>query len=78
MPKEFDDCVRALVADPDFKPRKKGQTKKDAAYAVCTSQYKKRHGKSPFSNAELTFEELYEADPQFRLAVLFLEMSLEE
>ncbi len=55
MPAEFDRCVRALMDDPDFKPRDPNQTKKDAAYAVCTAQYKKRHGgKLPQDDAAYT------------------------
>jgi len=33
--KKIEACVNELVADPKFKPRKKGQTKKEAAIAVC-------------------------------------------
>lgn len=39
MPKSVEDCVEALMGDPKFKPRKKGQSKKNAAYAVCTAQH---------------------------------------
>lgn len=75
MPKEFDACVRGLMKDPEFKPRKENETKKDAAYAVCVAAYKKRHGgKSPFSEAEnLSFQELLKVDPDLRLAYLLLE-----
>jgi hypothetical protein len=44
MPAIFDKCVRDLMADPKFTPKDPNQTKKDAAYAVCTAQYKKNHG----------------------------------
>ena len=37
MPKKLEDCVKHLMADPDFKPRKAGQSKESAAYAVCTA-----------------------------------------
>jgi len=40
-PKAVEDCVRALMADPDFKPQA-GRTKEESAYAVCQS----KHGKS--------------------------------
>lgn len=46
MPEEFDRCVEKLINDPDFKP-KEGRTKKQAAHAVCTESYKKKHGKAP-------------------------------
>jgi oxalate decarboxylase/phosphoglucose isomerase-like protein (cupin superfamily) len=76
MPAEFDKCVRALVADPDFKPQNKKQNKRDAAYAVCVSQYKKRHeGKSPFADANMenmSLSELMEKDHDLALTVLFL------
>lgn len=44
MPKEFDDCVNALI--------KKGKSK-DSAYAICVANYKKKHGKSPFSKEQV-------------------------
>ena len=47
MPAKFDRCVKHLIADPKFKPKKKGQSKKDAAYAVCTARFKKKHGMTP-------------------------------
>lgn len=47
MPAVFDRCVKGLMADPKFKPKTKGQSKKDAAYAVCTSKFKKKYGKNP-------------------------------
>ena len=40
-PKEVEDCVRALMDDPDFKPQA-GRTKEESAWAVCQS----KHGKS--------------------------------
>jgi len=72
MPKEFDECVRRVENDPDLKPRK-GQSKRDAAYAICVAQYKKRHGKSPLGTAEQDINELIKTDPDFRLAYLLLE-----
>lgn len=51
MPAEFDKCVRGMMSNPDFKP-KEGKSKKDSAYAICTTQYQKRHkGKNPTSAA---------------------------
>lgn len=47
MPAAFERCVKHLINDPKFKPRKKGQSKKDAAYAVCTARFKKKHGTTP-------------------------------
>jgi len=41
MPKELDDCVRALMADPDFKPQA-GRTKEESAYAVCQAKLGKK------------------------------------
>lgn len=40
MPKFVDDCVKALMADPKFKPKDPDQSKEDAAYAVCQTRYK--------------------------------------
>lgn len=62
MPKEFTDCIRGIMNNPDFKPQK-GSTKRDSAYAICTERYKKRHeGKSPrHGEAELkALVEMYE------------------
>jgi predicted RNA-binding Zn-ribbon protein involved in translation (DUF1610 family) len=36
MPPKVERCVRSLMKDPNFKPKKKGQKKRDAAYALCT------------------------------------------
>jgi hypothetical protein len=76
MPAEFDKCVRALVADPNFKPEGK-QSKRDAAYAVCVSQYKKRHeGKSPFAQSNINnmgLNDLVQLDEELRLALILLE-----
>jgi hypothetical protein len=47
MPKVFDRCVQHLMDNPDFKPRTKGQTKKDAAYAVCSKVFIKKYGMTP-------------------------------
>lgn len=58
MPAEFDRCVRGLMADPKFTPRDPKQTKKDAAFAVCTAQFKQRHGgKLPSESAVMKTEE---------------------
>lgn len=81
MPAEFDRCVRNLMNDPDFKPREKGQSKKDAAYAVCTASYKKKYGKSPFSESQikdLTLEELMKRDPVLALAVRMLDTEFDK
>ena len=57
MPAEFDKCVRGMMSDPDFKA-KDGKSKKDGAFAVCTTMYKKRHGgQSPMS---ASFAEYYD------------------
>lgn len=40
MPEVVDKCVKALMANTDFKPKKKGDSKKDAAWAVCTARHK--------------------------------------
>jgi len=45
-PKEYDDCVKGVVGNPDFKPQK-GRTKKEAAHAICTKRFMKKHGISP-------------------------------
>lgn len=34
MPKDLDDCVQAIITNPDFKPQE-GKTKEESAYAIC-------------------------------------------
>lgn len=41
MPQAVEDCRKRLMADPDFKPRK-GQTKEEAAWAVCMATVGKK------------------------------------
>jgi len=36
MPPRVERCVKSLMADPKFKAKKPGQSKKDAAWALCT------------------------------------------
>ena len=43
MPKSVDDCVKALMANPDFEPQE-GKTKEDSAWAVCQTQHKAQGG----------------------------------
>jgi hypothetical protein len=38
-PKEVEDCVKALMSDPEFKPQE-GRTKEESAWAVCQSKQK--------------------------------------
>lgn len=40
-PPKVEACVRRLVADPNFKPKTKGQSKESAAWAVCQSTLNK-------------------------------------
>ncbi len=40
-PAKLDRCVAHLLADPNFKPKVKGQTKEQAAWAVCQSSLAK-------------------------------------
>lgn len=35
LPERIDRCVQSLMDDPNFKPKKPNQSKKDAAYALC-------------------------------------------
>lgn len=49
-PKEVEDCVKAIMADPDFKPQE-GRTKEESAWAVCQSKHKS------FSNINQKIEE---------------------
>lgn len=46
MPAEYDKCVKGIMGNPDFKPQK-GRTKKQAAHAICTKRFMKKHGVSP-------------------------------
>lgn len=46
MPKDFEDCIKAVIKSG----KKQGKDKRDAeslAYGVCTKQYKDKHGKAP-------------------------------
>ncbi|MFB6089351.1 MAG: HK97 family phage prohead protease [Candidatus Aenigmatarchaeota archaeon] len=56
MPEWVDRCVDKLMADPDFKPRKKDQTKRQAAWAVCTAQYKKKKEGFIMRNEKLNYD----------------------
>jgi hypothetical protein len=40
-PKEVEDCVRALMDDPDFEPLE-GRTKEESAWAVCQEKFKEK------------------------------------
>lgn len=40
MPEIVEKCVKALMADPKFKAKNKDDSKKDAAWAVCTARHK--------------------------------------
>ena len=40
-PKEVEDCVQALMDDPDFKPQE-GRTKEESAWAVCQEKFKEK------------------------------------
>ena len=41
MPAAVEKCVRAIMANPDFKP-KKGRTKEQSAWAICNARYQER------------------------------------
>lgn len=41
-PEVVERCVKKLMADPKFKPRDPKQTKREAAWAVCTAQHEKK------------------------------------
>lgn len=41
MPAEVEKCVQSLLANKDFKP-KKGRTREQSAWAICTAQYNDR------------------------------------
>ena len=65
-PKVVEDCVEALMADPDFKPQK-GKTKRESAWAVCQA----KHGKScPTSQSSINDttnqEEINMEEEQFK------------
>lgn len=57
MPPKLERCVKQLLADPDFKPRKKGQSKRDAAYAVCTESLKKDRKSIPMRITKATIRD---------------------
>ena len=39
MPEKLEDCVKEILADPDFVPEE-GHDREDAAYAICTARMK--------------------------------------
>jgi len=41
MPKPVDDCVNAVLKNPNFKPMK-GRTKEESAWAICYANYNER------------------------------------
>lgn len=53
MPKEVDDLVKELLADPDFYPEKSEKAQEATAWAISWSQYnknkKKKKKKSSFN-----------------------------
>lgn len=51
-PKQVEDCVKHLIADPNFHP-KEGRTKEESAWAVCQS----KHGKCAIQEVEKMTEE---------------------
>ncbi|MBU1173050.1 MAG: hypothetical protein KKD44_26100, partial [Proteobacteria bacterium] len=51
MPAVLERCIKHLMDDPKFKPKKKDQTKKEAAWAVCVAgQNKKKLTEENFDN----------------------------
>jgi len=57
MPKIVEECTKKILGNPDFKP-KKGRTKKESAWAICTAMYKRGDLKSSTSEEEIiTFAE---------------------
>ena len=42
MPQSVEDCVKALMRDPKFKPKNPKQTKREAAWAVCQAQHEEQ------------------------------------
>ena len=67
MPKELEECVEKLMADPDFKPED-GEDKKSAAYALCTARMEESNvqeeEKEMLENSQLIRKSLrFEASP---------------
>jgi hypothetical protein len=57
MPKIVDECTKKVLANPDFKP-KKGKTKEESAWAICTAMYNRGELKNSTSEGEImTFAE---------------------
>ena len=46
MPKEVDDLVKELLADPDFYPEKSEKAQEATAWAISWSQYNKKKKKN--------------------------------
>jgi len=44
-PKQVEECVQALLSNPDFKPLK-GKTREESAYAICYAKYNERKEKA--------------------------------
>jgi hypothetical protein len=49
MPKEVDDLVKELLADPDFYPEKSEKAQEATAWAISWSQYNKNKKKKKSS-----------------------------
>jgi len=56
-PAAVEACVRALMADPDFKPQG-GRTKEESAWAVCVAQQKKTNKEGTQMEKEFTQKDL--------------------
>lgn len=52
MPVIVEECTKKILANPDFKP-KKGKTKEESAWAICTAMYKRGDLKSSTSEEEI-------------------------
>lgn len=65
MPKELDECVNALMNDPDFKPEK-GKSKKESAFAICNAKLKDKSSELDLNKFNFNFS-IKKADKKERI-----------
>ena len=62
MPKEVDDLVKELLADPDFYPEKSEKAQEATAWAISWSQYNKKKKKKNKKKASFNLKQYRQAD----------------
>ena len=62
MPKEVDDLVKELLADPDFYPEKSEKAQEATAWAISWSQYNKKKKKKNKKKASFNLKQYRQAN----------------